>query len=360
MKYFYLLCGVVLLSCGGTDEKIYPSLTTVSESVYASTTVQPDSLYQAYAVVNGILDYNNLEEGAVVSKGDIILHVINTASEINAENAKLSYELSQKNYQGDAAVLQGIKDEIAISLLNFKNDSINFKRQENLWNQNIGSKVTYDNKKLAYQVSKNQLNLLKSKYDQTKNTLKTQVMQARNVLKTSQIATQDYTLTSKINGKVYALYKNRGEIVTTVEPLAAIGSASDFIIEMLIDEVDIVKLRIGQYAYITLDAYGTEVFEAKVTKIYPRKDTRTQTFKIEAQFVELPEKLYPGLAGEGNIIIATKENALTIPKEYLIEGNKVQTSEGIVEVIIGLQNLNQVEILKGINEKTEILKPQND
>ncbi|MEQ9581715.1 MAG: efflux transporter periplasmic adaptor subunit, partial [Arenibacter sp.] len=68
--------------------------------------------------------------------------------------------------------------------------------------------------------------------------------------------------------------------------------------------------------------------------------------------------LYPGLAGEGNIIISEKENVLTIPKEFLLEGNKVKTQDGLVEVVTGLQNLERVEIINGIIETTEILKPE--
>ena len=202
------------------------------------------------------------------------------------------------------------------------------------------------------------MNLLKSNYARTKNELQTQVQQARNNYESSQINTKDFTVTSKINGKVYALLKEPGEIVSTMEPLAAVGSSSVFVIEMLVDEVDIVKLVTGQKALITLDAYPLEVFSASVNKIYPRKDERSQTFMVEAFFNEPPKTLYPGLAGEGNIIIAEKESTLTIPKAYLFEENKVQTSDGVVEVTIGLQNLDRVEILEGINENTELLKPK--
>ena len=185
-----------------------------------------------------------------------------------------------------------------------------------------------------------------------------QLQQAANTYRSSQIVTNDFTVTSKIDGKVYALYKEPGEIVSTMEPLASVGSAKDFIIEMLVDEVDIVKLGLGQKALITLDAYGVAVFEAEISKIYPRKDERSQTFTVEANFQNPPEKLYPGLAGEGNIIIDQKEDALTIPKVYLINGNQVETEEGPVFVKIGLQNLDQVEILEGIDANTIILKPR--
>ncbi len=86
-------------------------------------------------------------------------------------------------------------------------------------------------------------------------------------------------------------------------------AATDFIIEMLVDEVDIVKISINQKVIISLDAYKGEIFTGKVSKIYPKKDERNQTFTVEAVFDEAPIKLYPGLSGESNIIISAKKES---------------------------------------------------
>jgi multidrug resistance efflux pump len=311
-----------------------------------------------YSAVTGILDINLVEEGDLVHKGAPILQIINTSPKLSTENARLNVKLAQENYQGNYAILRDIQDEMKAALLRFKNDSINFYRQENLWKQKIGSKLEYDTKKLNFELSTNQLQLLRTKYNRTKNELKTQLEQAENNYKTSLINTEDFRVESKINGKVYALFKNPGEVVSTMEPIAAIGKNDAFVIEMLVDEVDIVKISLGLKALITLDAYGSDVFEAKISKIYPRKDERSQTFKIEAEFISPPKVLYPGLSGEGNIIVAEKENTLTIPKEYLLEGKKVMTLNGSVTVSIGLQNLDRVEILSGITKETELIKPE--
>ncbi|PWL37637.1 efflux transporter periplasmic adaptor subunit [Flagellimonas aquimarina] len=355
---FFLAVFLGLYSCSTKTDNIYPEKRTVTESVYASATVQPDSLYQAYSSVVGILDKNLVEEGDLVGKGDGIVQIINTSPKLSVENAKLSFELAKENYNGNAAILAAILDEIEASELKLRNDSINYFRQKNLWAQNIGSKLEFDNRKLAYELSQNNVSLLKSKYQRTKKELQTQVKQAENNYKTSQTLSEDFTVASKIDGKVYALYKNPGEIVNTLEPIAAVGLSNKFMVELLVDEVDIVKLDLGQRILITLDAYNSEVFEAKLHKIYPRKDERSQTFKVEAIFIAPPNKLYPGLSGEGNILIAEKEDALTLPKEYLIEGTKVLTEDGEVEVITGVQSMDRVEILSGINENTYILKPK--
>ncbi len=359
MRYVLVYVALFLsFSCNRNQEKIRPTLSQLTESVYSSVTVQPDSLYQVYAAVGGILDNNLVEEGDRVSKGDELLQIINTTPELNSKNARLALQLAQENYNGSSAILDGLEDEIASAELSFQNDSLNYYRQKRLWEQEIGSKVEYDNRKLTFELSGNKLSLLKNRYNRTKTELATQLQQARNNYQSAQVATQDFTVSSKIQGKVYALYKEPGEIVNTMEPLASVGNDSIFIIEMLVDEVDIVKLSLKQKALITLDAYPSEVFTARVTKIYPRKDERSQTFKVESRFENPPKTLYPGLAGEGNIVIAEKENVLTIPKTYLVGENQVNTSDGLVTVETGLQNLDRIEILSGIDENTELIKPE--
>jgi len=330
MRVFYWQFASILLfiSCSSEVEKIQPSKTDITESVYSSVTIQPDSLYGVFAIVNGILDKNLVEEGDLVKNGDALAQIINNSPKLNAENAKLAYMLAQQNYSGSATILASLEKEINNAMLKKRNDSVNYYRQKNLWEQQIGSRAEYENRKLAFELASNAVQILKENYARTRNALRTQVIQSKNSYKTTLITNKDFTVDSKINGTVYALYKNPGEIVTTVEPIASVGSTDVFIIEMLVDEVDIVKLRKGQKALVTLDAYGQQVFEAEISKIYPRKDERSQTFTVEAIFKNPPEKLFPGLAGEGNIIVAQKEDVLTIPKAYLINGNQVQTEDG--------------------------------
>lgn len=359
MRYFLLFAFVfTLISCSEQGQRIFPQKSRLTESVYASATIQPDSLYNAYAVVAGILDKNLVAEGDKVLKGESLVHINNNAPKLNTANARLALELAQENFSGKAAVLRSLEDEIHAAELTFYNDSINYYRQKRLWDQKIGSKVEYDNRLLAYELAKNKLNLLKANYGRSKKELETQLRQARNTYNASQINSGDFTVTSKINGTVYALFKEPGEIVTTLEPLASVGSSTVFVIELLVDEVDIVKLELGQKALITMDAYPQEVFVAKISKIYPRKDERSQTFMVEAVFEQAPKTLYPGLSGEGNIIISEKDGALTIPKEFLLNGNQVLTQDGTVDVMVGLQNLDRVEILQGIDESTQLIKPE--
>jgi HlyD family secretion protein len=351
-----LLVLIVSNSCHNKREAIQPKYRELTESVYASVVVQPDSLYQVYAIVSGILDKNLIEEGDPVAKGQNIIQVINNTPKLNTENAKLQLQLAQENYNGRAAILKSIEDEILSAILKYKNDSTTFYRQKNLWDQQIGSKAEYDAKKLNYELSKNNLQLIRSRYQRTQSELLTALKQAKNNLATTQIASEDFTINSKINGKVYALYKEPGEIVNTMEPLAALGSKNRFIIEMLVDEVDIVKVNVNQLVVITLDAYGDQVFKGRVYRILPKKDEQNQTFTVEALFDHQPTKLYPGLSGEANIIITKKDSVLTLPISY-VRNNQVETESGIKDVETGMQNMEFVEIISGINANTKVYEP---
>ena len=45
-------------SCSKKEDKILPKKQDLTESVYTSVIIQPDSLYQVYAAVAGILENN--------------------------------------------------------------------------------------------------------------------------------------------------------------------------------------------------------------------------------------------------------------------------------------------------------------
>ena len=117
------------------------------------------------------------------------------------------------------------------------------------------------------------------------------------------------------------------------------------------------QLQVGQLALITLDAYPEGIFETALSKIYPQKDERSQTFKVEARFTAPPDVLYPGMSGEANIVVARKIRVLTIPKSYLVGKDSVLTPAGLRAVVTGLETLDRVEVLSGIEAETELLKP---
>ncbi|WP_224485234.1 efflux RND transporter periplasmic adaptor subunit [Robertkochia aurantiaca] len=348
---------LIIFSCKGEKEGVFPEKTDLTTAVYASVTVRPDSLYQLYARVSGIIDRNLVREGDTVRRNQKLIQIINDTPEISKENAKLALELARRNYLGSHTLLQELEQELQTAYLKYRNDSVNFFRQKNLWENQIGSKNDYDTRKLQYELSGNQFELLQNRYDRMKHELKTALKTAENNYRASLITEGDFTIKSRIDGVVYSLTKEPGEKVNPQEPLGSVGSSHHFLVEMLVDETDIVRVSPGQKAFVSLDAYPQEIFEIRVKQVLPSKDIRNQTFTVEGEFIKPPERLYPGLAGEANIIIETRRNTLTIPREYLASG-KVLTDRGLVPVKTGISNLEKTEILEGIDSTTRIYMPE--
>ena len=108
-----------------------------------------------------------------------------------------------------------------------------------------------------------------------------------------------------------------------------------------------------------MDSYKGRVFEAVVMKIDPIMNEQSKSFTIEAAFINPPPTLYPNLTVEANIVIAIKEKALVIPRNYLMEDNYVMMPDKVKrKVETGLKDYEKVEILKGISAMDEIIKPQ--
>lgn len=357
MKKLLIIFIGFLLGCSNNQDGIKPEYISLTESVYASVLVQPEDLYNVYPAVAGILDSLYLREGDPVNKDQIIAHIVSQNPRIARENAKLNLELAESKYQGKATLLGNIEQEIELAKSQLHLDSVNYIRQKNIWEKNIGSQTEYETRKLKYEQGVKNLDILNKRYIQTQTDLKSAYNQSKNSLEQAQTNLQDFSIRSRMDGKVYDILKEEGEFISSQTILAKIGRAESFIIEMQIDEVDIAKISIGQTAIISLDAYPDQTFEAEIIKIYPFKDERTQTFKIEAVLMQPPKVLYAGLAGEASIVIETRDNVMTIPMEYLIDDNQVNTEDGMVKVKTGLRNMERVEILTGIDTTSILKKP---
>ncbi len=156
------------------------------------------------------------------------------------------------------------------------------------------------------------------KYEDLKRQLTLNAVQTN---KNWQLATKlagDYTLRSEIDGIVYQLPKPKGEIVSPQTVLSVIDDAKNFILEMQVDENDILKISKGMKVLITMDTYKGKVFEAKVSKIDPLMNERNKSFVVEASFTNLTEKLFPNVSFEANILLETKEKAMLIPRDYVL------------------------------------------
>src|SRR5690606_36362498 len=213
--------------------------------------------------------------------------------------------------------------------------------------------------KLNFEASKTRHESAVLKLNDLIKQLKFNEKQARQSYLISSELSGDFIVKSELDGAVYSILKKQGEMVNPQTPIAVIGKRNSFIIELQIDEYDITRLKTGQKVYITLDSYKGEVYEAELTKINPLMNERSKTFKVEAVFVKAPPTLYPNLSVEASIEIQSKENALTIPREYLYKNEYVITqNHDTLKVETGLKDYKLVEIVKGLSESESLIMPE--
>ncbi len=344
----------IWMACTKNKTQLKAEYKTITESVYASVNLVPKNYYKVSSAQSGIIDKMFVSVGDTVEEEMEIVKIKDDKVDISQDNSRLNYEIVQSKTNQTSGTIAQFQKKIEIAHLQLENDSVNFKRQENLWKNKIGSKAEYEAKKMKYDLSKNNYKQLISELELIKKELDNQLKIALNNWQINLSQKKDYVIKSNLSGLVYDVFKKQGEWVNVNEAIAIIGNKDWFVVEMNIDEKEVSKIKRGQKVLITLKAYPNQIFEANISKIHPKINAQTQTFLVEAEFSKAYPNLYMGLSGEANIVIGQTKKGVVIPKNWIVN-KQVFTDNGWVNIEQGIGNLFEVEILKGIDTNTIIL-----
>jgi HlyD family secretion protein len=180
----------------------------------------------------------------------------------------------------------------------------------------------------------------------------------RSYLERTQLFAPFDGIVAEINGEL-------NEYVTPSPPGIATPPAVDlidnscFYMEAPIDEVDAAKIKVGQPARVTLDAFDKRSFPGTVRRIAAyvldrEKQARTVDVEVEFSHPDDIRQLLAGYSADVEIILETKKNALRIPTEAVIEENHVyvlMTDTGLIEkreIGVGLSNWDHTEATSGM------------
>lgn len=344
------------VACKDKVTSIHPIVAPISESIYASGNIKSKNQYEAFAPVSGIIDSVYVSEGDIVKKGEPIVSISNKVQRLNQENAALVANLA--DIPANRGKLKEAKLLTDLSRNKMLQDSLMYFRQKNLWQQQIGSKVAFEQQALAYQNAKTAYVSAVVAYHDLERQLVFNAAQSKKNLQISGKLSEDYVLRSEMDGMVYRLDRKKGEIVNPQMALATVGHSSKFVLEMQVDEYDIFKVNKGLEVLVTLDGYKGKVFRATVTKINPFMNERSRTFPVEAEFQDPPARLYPNISFEANIVLSAKPKALLVPRNY-VQGDSMVTKSNGEKVIVktGLRDYRKIEILSGITPSDELIPP---
>ncbi len=336
-----------------------PTRRNIEDAVFANGYIEHENSYTIAANVEGILVALSIKEGDCISKNDLIALVENDVPKNNLQDAQVVYQDALKNAAPNSPQLQHIKAQIDQAKVQLEYDRENYLRYRELRAKNSVSQLDYEKAELQFKAAQNNLLALEKNYHELKNGLDLQVERSKVQVNTQQALLKDYKLFAVEGGQVIHVFKKQGELARRGEAIAKIGSGS-YIIKLFVAEDDIVKINIGQLVAVNINTYPANTFSAKVTKIYPGFDENEQSYIIEAQFENLPEKMFSGTQLQANIKIGGRDNVLVIPSTYVSKGNYVTLESGEqIQIEAGIKNNSWTEVISGLSEQEVIIKTNN-
>ncbi len=297
-----------------------------------------------------------VEEGDFISQGDLIAR------------------LDQKDERAEAAQTQADFD---IAMAELKQAQSTFERRNQLFQDNLISEEEQGQITLDLAVAKGK------------------VIQASTTLERTQERLSEAVVRAPIDGTILQKYVEEGQIIASGvsnvsggTPIVDIADMSSVYIETGIDEIDIGKVQIGQFATVIAEAYPELEFNGEIVRIAPEAkiEQNVTLFDVVVEVKNNDGKLKSGMNTRVEIEIAKKENVLLAPVitmqipdakdlgDYQNRDANVRSvllkQEGkfILQIVeTGLSNFKQVIILAGVEEgsilgvpMTSRLKNEND
>ncbi len=172
-------------------------------------------------------------------------------------------------------------------------------------------------------------------------------------------------LLSPINGEVIVATTQPGQTVTATD--AVIVLSDHLIVPAQVDETDIGKIKLGQEAIITLDAYSHKKISAAVEHIYYESQTvnNVTIYNVDLVPKDVPEFFRSGMNATVDFKSESRENALLLPAEavhkekgeaYVYLKPPEEGNEPVKRAIkLGITDDKNFEILSGVEANDIIL-----
>jgi HlyD family secretion protein len=297
-----------------------------------------------------------VEEGDFISQGDLIAR------------------LDQKDERAEVAQAQADFD---IAMAELKQAQSTFERRNQLFQDNLISEEEQGQITLDLAMAKGK------------------VIQASTTLERTQERLSEAVVRAPIDGTILQKYVEEGQIIASGvsnvsggTPIVDIADMSSVYIETGIDEIDIGKVQIGQFATVIAEAYPELEFNGEIVRIAPEAkiEQNVTLFDVVVEVKNNDGKLKSGMNTRVEIEIVKKENVLLAPvitmqipdakdlgdfqnrdanvRSVLLK----QEGKFILQIVeTGLSNFKQVIILAGVEEgstlgvpMTSRLKNEND
>jgi len=343
-----VLGGIVLFSVNQANKGVVTVQTSkvanqdsLVSLVTASGEIKPTTYTNVSAQGYGRITEIFVKEGDHVKKGDKLLLQENVQANADVQAQSAAVNSAESGVQAAEASYRMAQSDLISQQANLEKAKLDYDRGQGLYKDGLIPKQDFDQRKTTYDgavagvdSAKAKVQSLKAQLEQTQ----AQVNQGRAVLVHTQDILHKTTYTSPINGIVSYLPERVGDYVVmgmqnaTGSFIMTLSDMSVVTAEVKVDETDIVSVKIGQEADVTIDAVPGKIFKGKVTEVgsqavlrssgltTTQSTTSTQEakdFKVVVTLANPPENLRPGLSTTAKIKTAERKNVVAIPIQAL-------------------------------------------
>ena len=316
------------------------SIQNIEKKTVVTGKVIPEDEVEIKPQISGIIEELYVEEGDLVSSGDL---------------------LSKVKVVPNEQALNSAKGRLSNTLILLKNAEVEFIRNETLFKKEIISQREYDNAKLNYDQA--QQNVENARTDL--QIIKLGSAGGSSIANTNIRATVPGTvLEIPIKEGDQVIESNTFNAGTTI---ATVADLNKMIFEGKVDEAEVAKLIIGMPLKVTLGAIEDESFDAQLKFIAPKgnEEDGTVQFKIEGD-IYLNDSVFirAGYSANASLVLEKKDSIMAI-SEALLQFDKV-TNDPYVEIKndageferkdieVGISDGINVEVISGIEMEDEI------
>ena len=213
--------------------------------------------------------------------------------------------------------------------------------------------------------------------------LQQQKNQAELSLQATQLTSDNYVVKAPWNGIITSLNVQVGDQATSATSGTSATSAtsgtsamviadtSGWNVQAYVDELDVLHVKTGQDASVTMDAYPNQTFKAKVAYVgttLVATSSSVNAYAVKIQFTKPPTTLVAGMTADASITTSSAKGVLAVPVESILSengknyvtvisvdaSNKRTTTR--TEVKTGIEGDVYVQIISGLKAGDRILR----
>ncbi|HEY7097108.1 MAG TPA: efflux RND transporter periplasmic adaptor subunit [Terriglobales bacterium] len=313
----------------------------LSAVVSASGEIKPKTYANIGANAFGKITKLYVKEGDKVKKGQLLAQLENVQSEADVNATRAALEVAQTDVIAADAALKTSVADLNRARADADRMKLDWERAQGLYKDALIAKAEYDSRKNAFEsadagVAEAEARIAQAKAQ--KDSAERRIAQNRANLTRAADVLQKTTYAAPFDGVITNLPVREGETVvigiqnSPGSTLMTIADMSVITAEVKMDETDIVNVKLGQPAEVTIDAIPKKVFKGVVTEIgnaalvrstglaTSQQTTGSQEakdFKVVVSLQDPPDNLRPGLSTTAKVTTATRSNALSIPMQAL-------------------------------------------